>query len=1094
MRYSGTVWAGLTAVAILFIPVGAALAEGETIAGERLDPSTYGPQIIESMDEVIARHRAAPPTGPVDPNAREFRYGSWVVPSRRATTFPHSGSYNVVNKWGDTRMGIGFPNVVDVHGAYFAGQAGEGAWATGLRVAGYLEGEEVASTDWFRDIGDEPKWLEMNLCGVDRIVILSEPVLEGGGWYGMDDLTFTVTAPYSQGPTILDFEDLSYNTTLSGSLYAGLTWEWGTGFEVTEPVHAPQVPPDIELQRAQGEGEGAPVPPRTAATIPDLDFEFLGVIRGDANSWSYPPDSIGAVGLDQYVETVNRNFAVYDKATGDELLNVTLGSFLPGSNGDPRVLFDQHSQRWIVLVTDFSAGARIYLAVSTTRDAMGDWFKTNFVTAQGADAGKWPDYPTLGVDAHGIYTAAYMVGGSYGMTLFAIDKAPLIAPEPYLGTITAFRELPWEGAIQPAHTYGTPEGEYCVTINSTNRLRVRRVNPPLTSPTLTQVGYVTVLPHNSPPDAPALGSSTPLDTVGDRLMMAVYRDGSLWTAHTVDVGGRAACRWYQLDPVTPALRQSGTVSDPVRYYFFPSIMVNRYGHVAMGFTGSSSSEYAGAYYTGRRVEDPPGEMGFPRLYKAGVAPQNNIDSYGRNRWGDYSQTTLDPDGELRFWTIQEYAHANNVWGTRVGVLNAGDCNNNDIPDKCDLACGEPGGECDVPGCGTSGDCNENTIPDECDTIVGACCFPDGSCCDVLARSVCDPLGTYYGDGVECSEFLDPPCLPTETRVNCELSPSLAFPGGSVTLELEVMDVEDLFTYKAGIGITRTAGTGTAGVTCPGGVVVDDTRPDYVFQGLDSMSATDCGELLVYGTLISGGGVNVGSTPKYLGTFTLDISPDATPGSEFEISVLGDPYSTFLRDSNNETIRLLPGPVCSVVVADPDLCYAPDVSAGGSRTVVVTPVGAASQALLVTGDPDDPSVSCVAQYVQADGTVGPAPMFQTPGEWGVVAVRGLDIIPDASYNLQADCGSLGDPELSEAAGATTWVWGDVRYPPNGLINIDDVLMAVNAFTGDFTYVTVEQADLDPCTPDQFVNIGDVLRSVQAFQGGSYLESGCPMPCP
>ena len=236
MRYSRTVWAGLTVVAILFIPVGAALAEGETIAGERLDTSTYGPGIIESMDQVIARHRAAPPTGPVDPNAREFRYGSWAVPSRRATTFPHSGSHNVVNKWGDTRMGIGFPNVVDVHGAYLAGQAGEGAWATGLRVVGYLEGEEVASTDWFRDIGNEPIWFEMNLCGVDRIVILSEPVLEGGGWYGMDDLTFTVAAPYSQGPIILDFEDLSYNTTLSGSLYAGLTWEWGTGFEVTEPV------------------------------------------------------------------------------------------------------------------------------------------------------------------------------------------------------------------------------------------------------------------------------------------------------------------------------------------------------------------------------------------------------------------------------------------------------------------------------------------------------------------------------------------------------------------------------------------------------------------------------------------------------------------------------------------------------------------------------------------------------------------------------------------------------------------------------------------------------------------------------------------
>jgi hypothetical protein len=40
-------------------------------------------------------------------------------------------------------------------------------------------------------------------------------------------------------------------------------------------------------------------------------------------------------------------------------------------------------------------------------------------------------------------------------------------------------------------------------------------------------------------------------------------------------------------------------------------------------------------------------------------------------WGDYSQTSLDPDG-LTFWTIQEYAEnpdmpapAVNSWGTRI---------------------------------------------------------------------------------------------------------------------------------------------------------------------------------------------------------------------------------------------------------------------------------------------------------------------------------------------------------------------------------------------------------------------------------------------
>ncbi len=55
-----------------------------------------------------------------------------------------------------------------------------------------------------------------------------------------------------------------------------------------------------------------------------------------------------------------------------------------------------------------------------------------------------------------------------------------------------------------------------------------------------------------------------------------------------------------------------------------------------------------------------------------------------------------------------------------------DCNQNGIEDACDLACGAPGGPCDVPGCGQSTDCNTNGIPDNCepdsdaDGIIDAC--------------------------------------------------------------------------------------------------------------------------------------------------------------------------------------------------------------------------------------------------------------------------------------------------------------------------------------------------------------------------------------
>lgn len=49
-----------------------------------------------------------------------------------------------------------------------------------------------------------------------------------------------------------------------------------------------------------------------------------------------------------------------------------------------------------------------------------------------------------------------------------------------------------------------------------------------------------------------------------------------------------------------------------------------------------------------------------------------------------------------------------------------DCNTNGILDACDVDCGEPAGECDVPGCGQALDCNNNLAPDECELSGNDC--------------------------------------------------------------------------------------------------------------------------------------------------------------------------------------------------------------------------------------------------------------------------------------------------------------------------------------------------------------------------------------
>ncbi|MEP0846553.1 MAG: hypothetical protein HRF50_06985 [Phycisphaerae bacterium] len=646
-----------------------ALAQETTIQGEPLDPADFGPQIIEDWATVVARdaqrrEAEASIVGPASP-----QFGEWAIPSPRAADRPHSGKLYVVNKNGATEMGIGFPSPVTVHGAFFVGQGAAGVRATCLRALGYRAGELVALSDWATDIGETPTWVSLELVAVDRIVIEAAPVYGNAAWYGMDDLTYSPVddAGAPSGPMIVvDFEDATYKQTLTGGDYAGLIWETGPeGFVqppeiVPAPVmqkKSPQSADESTIEDSAGAVRGG------LGTLPTLQRNFQGVIRGDAGSMSAPPDTCGAIGPNHFVVVVNRNVGIYTR-DGVELSNVASTSFLPGSNGDPRVCYDQFSGRWIIHITDFNT--RVYLAVSLTDDPTGGWFKTSFVVSAGSDAGCWPDYPTLGYDANGIYVTSYMVGCN--MSIFALDKAPLIAPSPSLGTVTAFRNLPYEGAIQPVFTHGSPAGEYFVSANGSTTLRVRRVNPPLTAPTLTDLGNITVPSYTDPPDAPALGSSTPLDSVDDRIMNAVYRDGYIYAAHCIGASGRAAARWYQIQVSPLSLVQSGTVSSTTLYYLDPSICVNSQGDLAMGFSGSNASQYAGAYYTGRVATDPPGEMATPVLLKAGQAPHNILDGFGRNRWGDYSLTTLDPLDELKIWTIQEYVEATDIWGTWVAEM------------------------------------------------------------------------------------------------------------------------------------------------------------------------------------------------------------------------------------------------------------------------------------------------------------------------------------------------------------------------------------------------------------------------------------------
>jgi hypothetical protein len=167
-----------------------------------------------------------------------------------------------------------------------------------------------------------------------------------------------------------------------------------------------------------------------------------------------------------------------------------------------------------------------------------------------------------------------------------------------------------------------------------------------------------------------------------------------------------------------------------------------------------------------------------------------------------------------------------------------------------------------------------------------------------------------------------------------------------------------------------------------------------------------------------------------------------------------------------------------------------VSGEGPRYLaVVPPPGAAPVALLVTGDPLNPAVSCLSAYVQADGALDAAPLFQTPAQWGTAHVGDSEILPDTTYRVQADYNAPGGTDVTAPVAATTWLWGDVDH--SVVVNLDDLLCELDGFGGNFSACSLYALDLMGLVPNRLIDLDDILAALNAFGSAAYPGMN---PCP
>jgi hypothetical protein len=413
----------------------------------------------------------------------------------------------------------------------------------------------------------------------------------------------------------------------------------------------------------------------------------------------FAPDTMGAVGKAHVVELTNAGYAVYRKSDGALVQDgnglladfwVNAGVTPVGVAFDPRVLYDASSERWFAVSIDglpvpgvpLPATNRYLVAVSNSADPTAGW--TGFAIESDATGASWADFPMLGMDSEGLYVGAVRVavanGANLGPSLLVIPKADLLAASPSVTNATLFANLSpnWTGFLpHPVVNLdgtGLPAGFLNGGASSFGFVQSTELVGPIEAPALMPSEFISVPPldQGAPFLAAQPGDKLDLDA-GDRRFSAnpVQVDGSIWTAQSTLVDGRVAVRWSEFDAATNILLQSGDVTDPVLDLYYPSIAVNELGQVVIGMSGSSETDFAGAYAIVGETLGGITTFGDVVLLQAGLADYENtypILDPELNRWGDYSATVVDPSDPRRFWTFQEYALAEDVWAVRVTEL------------------------------------------------------------------------------------------------------------------------------------------------------------------------------------------------------------------------------------------------------------------------------------------------------------------------------------------------------------------------------------------------------------------------------------------
>ena len=482
-------------------------------------------------------------------------------------------------------------------------------------------------------------------------------------------------------------------------------------FAVTEPL--PSLDPQL------------PALPKTSLFTTGFGngFSFDGLSNED-NTVIYsllfaPADQIGAVGPNDYVQTVNSLFRVYDKSgvpRTPPLKLSTLFSALgttcaPRNDGLPNVVYDQFADRWVISqVCSAHPPFRQMIAVSVSGDPAGRYYAYEFVMPNV----KVNDFPKMGRwgNAYTMTTDEFLGADFAGSGIFAFDRDRLLGGDPEagyiyfaLGTDSPTRRrgaLPADvdGLVSPLP--GTPALFATYTADEygdpADAIRLWELLTDFDQPDnsmLTEAGGSPIAVDPFDPASPFgradIAQPPPgefLDSQSDRIAHRLaYRDfgthESLVFNQTVrssqpGAAYRAGLRLYELN------RQPGgqftavsqaDIGDDTSSRWIGSAAQDHEGNTALQYNFVSDEKQVSVNLTGRTAASPPNTLMPEQTIVEGTGVQR---AFGW-RWGEYSGMSVDPFEGCTFWltngfyTLASQQFSELGWLTHIAAFKFDSC-------------------------------------------------------------------------------------------------------------------------------------------------------------------------------------------------------------------------------------------------------------------------------------------------------------------------------------------------------------------------------------------------------------------------------------